>query len=129
MHENRGISIGVVIAVTFGLLVTVSAAFAQLKIGADVPPQQYVMIKSNTHWEGSILDSSHDNTVIGNYGDAKFDINCNDGAGPFSVVFNKQGGFGNLTASLMKNEKVLDTQSTTDSFGGIQISGNCEIAY
>jgi hypothetical protein len=85
---------------------------------------QSVMIASNTQWEGSILDSSRDYTIKGSYGDANFDINCNDG-GPFSVVFSKEGGFGYLNISLVKSCKVMDTQTTMDSFGGVQISGYC----
>ena len=89
---------------------------------------QYIVIKSNTNWAGSVIDSSPDYTTRGSYGDAKFDIDCSHGLGPFSVVFDKKAVFGNLTVSLVRNGTVLDTQTTTDSFGGVQISGNCELA-
>lgn len=94
--------------------------------GGVTSPSQYVEIKSNTNWAGSIIDSSSDYTIKGSYGNAKFDVDCKNGSGPFSVVFDKKSVFGNLTVSLVKNGMVLDTQTTTDSFGGVQISGNCE---
>jgi hypothetical protein len=102
-------------------------AFAELDGANATSSQQFVLVKSNTFWEGSILDSKHDYTIKGSYGDARFDIDCIDGAGPFSVVFNKQDGFGYLTLSLIKNGRIIDNQTTMDSFGGVQISGNCEV--
>ena len=96
--------------------------------GSIVSPSQYIEIKSNTDWAGSIYESSSDYTVTGSHGNARFDIDCKSGSGPFSVVFDKKSVFGNLTVSLLKNGTVLDTQTTTDSFGGVQISGRCEIS-
>ena len=101
---------------------------AGVKEETVTPLQQYVIIKSNTNWEGSVIDSSPDYTATGSYGDAKFDIDCNRGPGPFSAVLDKKSAFGNLTVSLVRNGTVLDTQTTTDSLGGVQISGNCELA-
>ena len=102
--------------------------FAQLKSGnlTSTTTLQHILVKSNTRWAGSIIDSSYNYTIMGSYGDAKFSIDCNYGPGPFSAVFDKKAVFGNLTISLVKNGTVLDTQTTTDSFGGVQISGNCE---
>ena len=55
---------------------------------------QYIVIKSNTNWAGSIIDSGLDYTTRGSHGDARFDIDCNHGAGPFSVVFDKKDVYG-----------------------------------
>ena len=100
----------------------------QLKSGnlTSTTIPQYILVKSNTSWAGSIIDSSYNYIIMGSYDDARFDIDCNHGAGPFSAVFDKKSVYGNLTILLVKNGTVLDTQTTTDSFGGVQISGNCE---
>ena len=99
--------------------------FAQSNSGNVTSLPQYILIESDTHWEGSILDSSHGYTLTGSYGDARFDIDCDRIRGLYSVVFDKTSKYGNLTISLVKNGTVLDTQTTTDSFGGVQIPGNC----
>ena len=79
--------------------------------GSIVSPSQYIEIKSNTNWAGSIIESSSDYTVKGSYGEARFDIDCKHGPGPFSVVFDKKAVLGNLTVSLVKNGTVLDTEN------------------
>jgi hypothetical protein len=104
-------------------------AFSQVNSGnvKSLSSPHYIIVKSNTQWEGSILDSSRDYTIKGSYGEARFDIACNDGGAPYSVVFNKKGGYGYLTVSLVEKGRVLDTQTTMDPFGGVQISGNCKM--
>ena len=100
-------------------------AFAQLNAGNPESSPQYIVINSNTKWAGSILDSSQDSTIVGSYGDTKFDIDCHDGWGPYTAVFSKEGGLGYLTISLVENGKTVATETTTDSFGGVEVSGNC----
>lgn len=135
------VCVGVAVSFCIGAFLTSTAnhsSFAQVEsasLATALPPpslsssplSQSVLIKSNTHWAGMIFDSNRDSTIRGSYGDASFDVDCSHGLDPYSAVFHKEGETGYLTISLVKNGEVLDTQTTTDSFGSVQMSGKCEM--
>ena len=115
MNQKTMISITLMAALTIAIVST----------GISTVNAATLVIKSNTKWSGSIMDSGFDMASQDGSGNQNFEVDCSQGMKIYSTMFQKQDESGSLTVSLIQDGNMLDTKTTTAAYGVVSIAGNC----